>query len=125
MNTILVVEDNEKNLKLFAEILTASGYNILAARDGAEGIRLAKENSPALILMDIQMPVMDGKKAMQILKAEPATKAIPIIAITSYAMPGDMERMLGDGFDAYMAKPIDFKEFCKIIEKTLDKAVKT
>lgn len=121
MNTILIVEDNEKNLKLFTEILTASGYNILTARDGAEGVRLAKENSPELILMDIQMPVMDGKKAMQILKAGPKTKAIPIIAITSYAMPGDMERLLGDGFDAYMAKPIDFKEFCKIIEKTVKK----
>lgn len=121
MNTILIVEDNEKNLKLFTEILLSDGYNILAARDGIEGIKLAREALPELILMDIQMPVMDGKRAMQILKAEPATKDIPIIAITSYAMFGDMERLLEDGFDAYMAKPIDFKEFRKIIEKTVGK----
>lgn len=116
---ILIVEDNEKNLKLFRAIIDSLGHHPLIAKDGEEGVRLAKENIPDLILMDIQMPVMDGSEAFRILRADPATKAIPVIALTSYAMRGDKERFLKEGFVAYISKPIEVKEFMNTIKAVL------
>ena len=117
--TILIVEDNEKNLKLFREIIASLGYQTLIAREGEEGIRLAKENIPDLILMDIQMPVIDGREAFRILKAYPMTRDIPVIALTSYAMRGDKEMFLGEGFCDYISKPIDVKKFMNTIKSIL------
>ena len=119
MNKILIVEDNEKNLKLFSVIIKSLGYEILTAMNGEEGVKIAKEESPDLILMDIQMPVMDGITAFNILKSDEKTKNIPVIALTSYAMAGDRERFLGSGFVDYISKPIDKDGFIKTIEDIL------
>jgi CheY-like chemotaxis protein len=116
---ILVVEDNERNLKLFREIIAAIGHQTLIAKNGEEGVRLAKEHLPDLVLMDIQMPVMDGSGAFRILSADPTTKDIPVIAVTSYAMKGDKERLLEEGFVAYISKPIAIKEFVDTINSIL------
>lgn len=116
---ILVVEDNEKNLVLLRDILTYHGYEIMEARDGQSGIKIAKEQKPDLILMDIQMPSMDGFEATKILKNDPETKDIKIIGITSYAMKGDKEKILNSGFDAYVSKPINTRELPKLIQEYL------
>lgn len=114
---VLIVDDNEKNRKLFRVILRNSGYETIEAEDGEKGVKLAKEEIPALILMDIQMPVMDGIEATKVLRSEEMTSKIPVIALTSYAMKGDKEKFLGEGFVGYIAKPIDMKEFLGIIKK--------
>jgi two-component system cell cycle response regulator DivK len=116
---ILVVEDNERNLRLFTEIIEAIGHQALIARDGEEGVRLAKEYIPDLVLMDIQMPVMDGSEAFRMLRADSTTKDIPVIAVTSYAMKGDKERLLREGFVAYIPKPIAVQEFMDTIKSIL------
>jgi len=116
---ILIIEDNEKNLKLFRALLTSQGYDTIEARDGKEGVRLAKEQKPDLILMDIQMPVMDGVTATRLLKENPETKDIPVIALTSYAMKGDRESFLSEGFVEYIAKPIKVNEFLEVVRRYL------
>ncbi len=118
---ILIVEDEPKNLKLIRDLLQVSGYITLEAKDGKQGVALAKHNKPDLILMDIQMPVMDGIEATRILKADDETKAIPIIALTSYAMKGDEEKIWESGCDGYMAKPLDVKEFLREVSKFLSR----
>ncbi len=117
--TILIVEDNATNLRLFIQIIHHLGYAILAAKDGEEGVRMAKEFLPDLVLMDIQMPLVSGSEALRKLKADAATKAIPVIALTSYAMRGDRERFLGEGFAGYISKPINFPEFAETIKTAL------
>lgn len=117
--TILIVEDNEKNLKLFRQIIDYLGYATLVAKDGEQGVRMAKENIPDLVLMDIQMPLMSGSEALRNLKADAATRNIPLIALTSYAMSGDRERFMGEGFSGYISKPIDVKEFADTIKSIL------
>lgn len=112
---ILIVEDNLKNLKLIRDLLQFKGYQTIEAETAEAGIDLARERRPALILMDIQLPGMDGREAMKTLKADGATNEIPIIALTASAMKGDRERLLTDGFDGYIAKPIDIKEVPKIV----------
>ncbi|KAF0144300.1 MAG: two-component system cell cycle response regulator DivK [Nitrospirae bacterium] len=119
MNKILIIEDNEKNLKLFSVIIKFLGYATLTAMNGKEGVSIAKENAPDLILMDIQMPVMDGITALNMLKSDEKTKNIPVIALTSYAMAGDKEKFLGLGFSDYISKPIDKDGFIKAIENIL------
>ena len=116
---ILIVEDNEKNLKLFSVITTSLGYETLTAPDGEEGVRSALERLPDLIIMDVQMPKMDGISALKIIRSMEETKHIPVIALTSYAMKGDKERLLECGFSAYIAKPIEKNAFIEIIEKAL------
>ena len=116
---ILIIEDNEKNLKLFSVIVKSLGYEILTAMNGEEGVKIAKEESPDLILMDIQMPVMDGISALNMLKTDERTKNIPVIALTSYAMSGDKEKFIGLGFSDYISKPIDKDGFIKTIEDIL------
>jgi len=121
MAKILIVEDNGKNLKLFKLILDSLGHESLTATNGEEGLRVAKEEMPDLILLDIQMPVMDGMSAMKVLQSDERTKDIPVIALTSYAMAGDKERMMEAGFVDYIAKPIAKKDFVKAVKKALRK----
>jgi len=116
---ILAVEDNEKNLLLIRDVLRYYGYEVIEAKDGAEGIKMAKSHKPDLILMDMQMPVMDGFAAIKMLKNDPNTKHIKIIAVTSYAMKGDRERIIKAGADDYMAKPLDTRELPRIIQRLL------
>jgi two-component system cell cycle response regulator DivK len=108
---ILIVEDEPKNLTLFRDLLQRFEYMTIEATNGRDGVQLARTRNPSLILMDIQMPVMDGLEATQILKLDAKTKNIPILALTSYAMKGDREKILKAGCDGYLAKPIDVKEF--------------
>ncbi len=109
--TILIVDDDPKNLELFGDLLRVVGYMIIEATDGMQGIELARTKQPDLILMDINMPIMDGYEAIRILKGDTNTRNIPVIALTSYAMKGDKERILAMGCDGYIAKPIDVDDF--------------
>ncbi|MBI4826417.1 MAG: response regulator [Nitrospirae bacterium] len=117
MKKILIIDDNEKNRKLFKVILESRGYETVEADNGKEGIRLARETKPLLVLMDIQMPGMDGIEAAKRLKSEDETAGIPVIAVTSYAMKGDREKFLETGFTDYVSKPIDVNEFIAAIDK--------
>ncbi len=114
---ILVVDDQEQNRRLIRIILQKSGYETVEAANGEEALRLAREILPTAILMDIQIPLLDGVRAMKILKSSPATAAIPILALTSYAMQGDRDRFLAEGFDGYISKPIDIAEFLATIRE--------
>ena len=110
MSRILVVEDNEPNLKLARLVLERAGHTVLSASDGESGIRVAQAERPDLILMDVQMPGIDGLDATRMLKRDPATASIKVIALTALAMKGDEERILAAGCDAYLAKPYQYKE---------------
>ena len=116
---ILVVEDNKKNRLLLKDILMYYGYEVIEAVNGKEGVRLAIEHKPDLILMDIQMPVMNGFRAGEVLKDNPDTKHIKIVAVTSFAMKGDREKILKAGFDGYIAKPIDTKQLPEIVKELI------
>ena len=116
---ILIVEDNEKNRKLIRDLLQVKGYQTIESETAEDGLRLAEEKSPALILMDIQLAGMDGITAMKQLKATPTTKAIPIIAITASAMTHNRETMLAEGFDGYQTKPLNLNEFLSDIERLI------
>ncbi len=116
---ILIVEDEPRNLTLLRDLLQVSGYKTIEATDGKQGVELAKASKPDLILMDGQMPKMDGLEATRILKADATTSNIPVLALTSYAMKGDKERILEAGCDGYLAKPIDIKELLKIVAEYL------
>jgi len=116
---ILVVEDNANNATLLRDILSVHGYEIIEAGNGEEGVKKAGEEKPDLILMDIQMPVLDGFAAAKMLRANPATKDIKIVGITSYAMKGDKEKVMAAGFDLYVSKPINTRELPKQIKELL------
>ena len=118
---VLIVEDDANSRKLIRDLLQVSGHTTLEATDGKQGVALAKEKRPDLILMDIQLPVMDGLEATRILKADNETREIPIVALTAYAMEGDEERMLQAGCDGYLPKPIDVQEFLKKVSEYLVK----
>jgi len=119
---ILIVEDNPTNMKLASSLLKKDGYEVLEAADAESGISSAKANSPDLILMDIQLPGMDGLTATGILKKDPLTKDIPVIALTAFAMKGDERKMLAAGCDGYIAKPIRYKEFLATVASFLEQA---
>jgi two-component system cell cycle response regulator DivK len=108
---ILIVEDNEKNMKLVRDVLQFRGYRTIEASDGASGVRLATSQSPDLVLLDIQLPDMDGPAALGHIKDTMSEGAPPIVALTSFAMNGDRERFLEAGFDGYISKPIDVRTF--------------
>jgi len=114
--TILIVEDNENNSCLLKDILLYYGYQVAVASDGQEGVALARELIPDLILMDIQMPGLDGATATGILKQTPETRGIKIIALTSFAMSGDQEKFMESGFDGYLTKPINTRELPGLVE---------
>jgi two-component system, cell cycle response regulator DivK len=116
---ILIIEDNEKNRRLIRDVLRVKGYNTIDTETSEEGLKLALERSPALILMDILLPGMDGITALKQLKADPRTKSIPIIAITASAMTNNRTSMLAEGFDGYQTKPISLKDFLGEVERVL------
>ena len=115
--TILIVEDDPKSLTLVRDLLQVSGYSTIEATDGKQGIESAKTGTPDLILMDIQLPEIDGLEVTRILKADVTTSNIPVIALTAYAMKGDKERILEVGCDGYLTKPIGIKELLKEVAK--------
>jgi CheY-like chemotaxis protein len=114
---ILIIEDNEKNRKLCRDVLQVKGYRTIESETAEEGLELARGQAPALILMDIQLPGMDGITAMKQLKADPQTAKIPIIAITASAMTHNRTTMLAEGFDGYQTKPISLKDFLGEMER--------
>ena len=116
---ILIIEDNEKNRKLVRDVLQVKGYKTVETETAEEGIKLAIEQLPALILMDIQLPGMDGITALKRLKADATTKNIPVIAVTASAMTYKRQTMLAEGFDGYQTKPISVKDFLGEIERVL------
>jgi len=122
MSLILIVEDNEKNMKLVRDVLQVKGYQTLEAGTGGDGIRLAQERKPDLILMDIQLPGMNGIEARGVLRADPATANIPVLAVTASVMQQDRKQITEAGFDGYIGKPINLKEFLDAVRATLDKA---
>ncbi len=113
--TILIVEDNWLNLKLAASVLNMEDYNVLEAKNAEEGIKLAREKKPDLILMDIQLPDMDGMSATKIIKNDPELEGIPVVALTAHAMSDDKERFMAAGCDGYITKPIDTIYFAKTV----------
>ncbi len=118
---VLIVEDNEKNRKLARDVLQFHGYQILETDNAEDGIKLAKERLPALILMDFHLPGMNGIEALTHLRADAATKAIPVIAVTASAMTEDRKRIIAAGFDGLQTKPIHVKEFVQVVRDTIDK----
>jgi two-component system cell cycle response regulator DivK len=117
MKKVLIVEDNEKNMKLARDVLQAKGYATLEAITGEDGVRLAREHKPDLVLMDIQLPGISGIEALQQLRADPATAAIPILALTASVTPGDRSKITAAGFDAFLSKPINLKEFVDTVAR--------
>ena len=116
---ILIIEDNEKNRKLARDVLQVKGYRTIETETAEEGLKLAAEQSPTLILMDIQLPGMDGITALKQLRADPKTKNILVIAITASAMTHNRQTMLAEGFDGYQTKPIGLKDFLGEVERVL------
>jgi len=116
---ILIIEDNEKNRKLVRDVLQVKDYKTIESETAEEGLKLALEKSPALILMDIQLPGMDGITALKQLRADPKTKGIPVIAITASAMTHNRQTMLAEGFDGYQTKPITLKDFLEEVRRVL------
>jgi two-component system cell cycle response regulator DivK len=119
MKKILVVEDTEDNRQILRDLLGMAGYDMIEAHDGAEGVSQAKAHRPDLILMDIQMPVMDGYEATRQIKANPELKGIPIVAVTSYALSGDEEKARAAGCDGYIAKPYSPRQMLAKVREIL------
>ena len=118
---VLIVEDNEKNMKLFRDVLQATGYSTLEATTGEEAIELALSQAPALVLMDVQLPGIDGVGALERLRQNERTASIPVLALTAQAMSGDRERFLEAGFDGYLAKPVDVGALIEAVREHCDR----
>jgi CheY-like chemotaxis protein len=118
---ILVVEDNEKSRKLVRDVLTFKGYEVIDAETGEEGVRLAQKRRPSLILMDIRLPGIDGIEALGQLRAEPATREIPVLAMTASVMTEDRQKVMDAGFDAFQSKPIKVKDFVTAVAQLLER----
>jgi two-component system cell cycle response regulator DivK len=116
---VLIIEDNARNLKLARDILNHAGYDTLEAENAEDGLELARARQPGLVLMDVQLPGMDGVQALGRLRADPATAGIPVIALTAFAMKADRERFIAAGFDRYMEKPLDIRELPRQVAATL------
>ena len=119
MSLILIVEDNEKNLKLVRDVLQVKGYETLEAGTGEEGLKIARERMPALILMDIQLPGMSGIEALKALRAAPATAGIPVIAITASVMQQDRQQIMSAGFNGFIEKPINLRNFLDTVQRAM------
>ena len=117
---ILIVEDNPKNLKLVRDILQVTGYQTIEAETGEEGVRMAQERQPALILMDIQLPGISGIEALQRLRADKATRAVPVIAVTASVMAQERQKVMAAGFDGWQGKPISVRELLGTVRQVLD-----
>ncbi len=120
MSLILIVEDNEKNMKLVRDVLQAKGHTTLEATSAEDGIKLAVERKPELVLMDIQLPGMNGIQALRVLRSDPATAAIPVVAVTASVMQQDRKQITEAGFDGYVGKPISVKEFLQAVQGALE-----
>ena len=120
MSTVLIVEDNEKNMKLARDILQAKGYQTVEAETGEEGVKLAKEKKPDLVLMDIQLPGINGIEAFKQLRADESTAKIPVVALTASVTPTDRSQITAAGFDAFISKPINLKEFVETVKRLVD-----
>jgi two-component system, cell cycle response regulator DivK len=120
---ILVVEDNEKNMKLFRDVLRAAGYSTLEATSGGQAVELATEQRPGLVIMDVRLPHVDGVEALARLRADDRTASIPVLAVTAQAMHGDRERFLAAGFDGYLSKPLDIRELVAAVQRHCDAGV--
>ena len=114
---VLVVEDNEKNMKLFCDVLQATGYTTVEATTGEDAVEVAVTEEPALVLMDVQLPGIDGVEALARLRRDERTASIPVLALTAQAMSGDRERFLEAGFDGYLAKPVDIVELIQVVRE--------
>ncbi len=114
---VLVVEDNEKSMKLFRDLLQATGYSTVEARTGEDAVELARSQAPAVVLMDVQLPGIDGVEALARLRGDERTASIPVLALTAQAMHGDRERFLEAGFDGYLSKPVDLVELLRAVEE--------
>lgn len=123
MPKILIVEDNPANMKLATFLLESADYTVIRAVNAEVGLTLARDDHPDLILMDIQLPGMDGLQATALLKADDATRSIPVIALTALAMKGDEERIRLAGCDGYIAKPLDYKDFLSVVRSKLGAVV--
>ncbi len=119
---ILIVEDNDLNMKLFNDLLAAHGYDTLQTRNGAEALALARQHRPDLILMDIQLPEVSGLEVTRLIKADEGLRMIPVIAVTAFAMKGDREKMRDGGCEDYIAKPISVTSFLQTVERYLSGA---
>ncbi len=120
MSTILIVEDNEKNMKLARDVLQAKGYTTLEAVNGEDGVRLALAHKPDMVLMDIQLPDINGVDAFARIRANADTADVPVVAFTASVTPGDRNRITDAGFDGFIGKPINLKEFLETVRKTLE-----
>ena len=118
---VLVVEDNPLNLKLVRDVLLSAGFEVVEARSGEEGVAQARARTPDVILMDLQLPGIDGTQAMRMIKADPAATDVPIVALTAFAMADDRERALRSGFDGYLSKPISVRDLPRQISEFLPK----
>lgn len=118
---ILIIEDNVLNRKLVRDVLQAKGYRTLETETAEEGVRLAREHLPALVLMDIQLPGMNGIEALGQLRADPVTQAIPVIAVTASAMTQNRQQIMAAGFDGYQPKPINVAAFLEAVRQTLER----
>ena len=118
---ILIVEDHEKNRKLVRDVLKFKGYGVIEAETGEEGVRLALERRPSLVLMDIRLPGIDGVEALRRIRADVTTRAIPIMAITASVMTEDRQKIMDAGFDAYQSKPLNVKDFVAAVEQLLER----
>jgi two-component system cell cycle response regulator DivK len=116
---VLIVEDNDLNMKLFNDLLEAHGYHTLQTRDGVEALKIAREQRPDLILMDIQLPEISGLEVTKWLKEDDDLRGIPVIAVTAFAMKGDEEKIRSGGCEAYIAKPISVASFLRTVERFL------
>jgi CheY-like chemotaxis protein len=114
---VLVVEDNERNMKLVRDVLRATGYTTLEATTGEDAVELAQAHEPALVLMDVQLPGIDGLEALRRLRQDELTASIAVLAVTAQAMSGDRERFLEAGFDGYLSKPIDVAELIQVVQE--------
>lgn len=121
MATILLVEDNVDNRLIYRTILEFSGYQVVEAHDGEMGVRLARENVPDLILMDVSIPLLNGWEATKILKADPTTRHIPIIALTAHALASDREQSMAVGCDGYLAKPVEPRRVVETVQEFLQR----
>jgi two-component system cell cycle response regulator DivK len=122
MNRILIVEDNPRNLKLVRDVLQVKGYVTMEAGTAEEGVRIAAEQKPDLVLMDIHLPGMNGIEALRVLRGDPATAAIPVIAVTASVMQDDRRMIMEAGFNAYVGKPINLREFLEAVRVALEPA---
>jgi two-component system, cell cycle response regulator DivK len=120
MSLVLIVEDNEKNMKLARDVLQAKGYDTVEAVTGEDGVRLAKERKPDLVLMDIQLPGINGIEAFRRIRGDAATARIPVVALTASVTPTDRSEITAAGFDAFVGKPISIREFLDTVKRLIE-----